>query len=73
MKKSIYCCQLFVFLITLLIASTASAAVSDDFSSTTLNTGLWTFVDPLNDARWHVRNACGDSACGTDTMPGQMG
>jgi hypothetical protein len=32
--------------------SDPSGIVSDDFNACTLNTGLWTFIDPLGDATW---------------------
>jgi len=74
-KRNLNCLLLLVFLLTFSIASPASAVVSDDFSSTTLNTGLWTFVNPLNDTELSMsgRTPLYQCPAGLDTMPGQMG
>src|SRR6185437_10434127 len=40
---------LFTALIVLFTSLTGRAQVSDDFSASTLNTSLWTFVNPLGD------------------------
>ena len=41
---------LLILMVFLASVSTAGALVSDDFSSPTLNTALWTFMDPVGDA-----------------------
>jgi len=47
----------------------ASAFVSDDFSSGTLNPGLWTFVNPLGTARRGWWAKCCRSACRRGATP----
>src|SRR5262249_32302711 len=36
------------------ILATSGAPVSDDFGSTTLNSAVWTFVNPQNDGSFHL-------------------
>jgi hypothetical protein len=48
--KNFFFSYLLMFLLSLADVAASFAVVSDDFSDSTLNTSLWTFVNPLGDA-----------------------
>ncbi len=52
------------------VADTAEGAISDDFNDPTLDTNIWTFIDPLEDGGYTLTGTCTNDAWINISVPG---